>query len=82
MPIATRVLEHVSSPAAGAATGSPAGLSKRIRSEYEEMPCLRLTLPQASRFWNVDRETCQIALEQLVAEGVLVLGRFGYMRRA
>jgi hypothetical protein len=44
------------------------------------MPCLRLTLPQASRFWNVDRETCQRALDQLVAEGVLVLGRFGYMR--
>ncbi|MEO5819059.1 MAG: hypothetical protein ABIT71_01025 [Vicinamibacteraceae bacterium] len=44
------------------------------------MPCLRLTLPQASRFWNVDRETCQAALDQLVDEGALVQGRFGYMR--
>ena len=44
------------------------------------MPCLRLTLPQASRFWNVDWETCHAALDQLVADGFLVLGRFGYMR--
>jgi hypothetical protein len=73
MPMATRVLERVATPADTA-------LSQRIRSEYEEMPCLRLTLPQASRFWNVDRETCRIALDQLVAEGVLVVGRFGYMR--
>jgi hypothetical protein len=84
MPMVTRVREHVSSPAAGpaaaAAPGSLAGLSERIRSEYEEMPCLRLTLPQASRFWNVDRDACQAALDQLVAEGVLVLGRYGYMR--
>jgi hypothetical protein len=71
--MATRVLERVATPADTA-------LSQRIRSEYEEMPCLRLTLPQASRFWNVDRETCRIALDQLVAEGVLVVGRFGYMR--
>ena len=73
MPIATHVLERVSLPAL-------ANLSQRIRSEYEEKPCLRLTLPQASRFWNVDRETCRIALDQLVAEGVLIHGRFGYMR--
>jgi hypothetical protein len=73
MPMATRVLERGATPAVTA-------LSQRIRSEYEEMPCLRLTLPQASRFWNVDRETCRIALDQLVAEGVLVVGRFGYMR--
>jgi hypothetical protein len=73
MSLATRAFERVSSPAGA--------LSQRIRAEYAEMPCLRLTLPQASRFWNVDRETCLTALEQLVAEGFLVLGRFGYMKR-
>jgi hypothetical protein len=72
MSLATRALERVSSPAVP--------LSQRIRAEYEEMPCLRLTLPQASRFWNVDRQTCLAALDQLVEEGFLVLGRFGYMR--
>jgi Fic family protein len=72
MPLATRAYERVPSPAAA--------LSQRIRAEYAEMPCLRLTLPQASRFWNVDRATCLAALDQLVAEGFLVLGRYGYMR--
>ena len=80
MPMATRVRAHISSPAAGAAPEPVVGLTQRIRSEYEDMPCLRLTLPQASRFWNVDRATCQTALDQLVADGFLVLGRFGYMR--
>jgi hypothetical protein len=70
--MATRASERVSSPAVA--------LSQRIRAEYAEMPCLRLTLPQASRFWNVDRETCHAALERLVTDGFLVLGRFGYMR--
>jgi hypothetical protein len=72
----TRVLERVSS----SPPLSAVGLSQRIRSEYAEMPCLCLTLPQASRFWNVDRETCRTALEQLVEEGVLVQRRHGYMR--
>ncbi len=80
MPMVTRQLERASSSAVRGMVAPVAGLSQRIRAEYEEMPCLRLTLPQASRFWNVDRETCQRALDQLVAEGVLVLGRFGYMR--
>jgi hypothetical protein len=72
MPMATHARERASS--------SATALSQRIRAEYAEMPCLRLTLPQASRFWNVDRETCCAALDQLVDEGFLVLGRFGYMR--
>ncbi len=72
MSLAIRAFERVSSPAAT--------LSQRIRAEYAEMPCLRLTLPQASRFWNVDRETCRAVLDQLVADGFLVLGRYGYMR--
>jgi hypothetical protein len=72
MPLATLARERASSPVAA--------LSLRIRAEYAEMPCLRLTLPQAARFWNVDRETCFAALDQLVADGFLVLGQFGYMR--
>lgn len=72
MSLAIRALERVSPPAAT--------LVQRIRAEYEEMPCLRLTLPQASRFWNVDQGTCLAVLDELVAEGFLVLGRFGYMR--
>jgi hypothetical protein len=72
MSLAIRASARASSPAAV--------LALRIRAEYEEMPCLRLTLPQAARFWSVDRATCLAALDQLVAEGFLVLGRYGYMR--
>jgi len=72
MAMATHARERASS--------SAAVLAQRIRAEYAEMPCLRLTLPQASRFWNVDREICSAALDQLVDDGFLVLGRFGYMR--
>ena len=61
-------------------TSNPPVLAQRIRAEYEEMPCLRLTLPQASRFWHVDQDTCRTVLEQLVTDGFLVHGRFGYMR--
>jgi hypothetical protein len=58
----------------------PAVLARRIRSEFEEMPCLRLTLRQAARFWSVDPDTCHAVLEQLVADGFLVHGRHGYGR--
>jgi len=71
MSLAIRALERVSPTAT---------LSQRIRAEYAEMPCLRLTLAQAARFWNVDQATCRGVLDELVAEGFLVLGRFGYMR--
>ncbi len=75
MPLATCVSTRVER------ASSPVGaLSERIRAEYAEMPCLRLTLPQASRFWNEDRDTCRAALDRLVADGFLVLGRYGYMR--
>lgn len=70
MPMVARAVERVPVPV----------LTHQIRGEYEEMPCLRLTLAQASRFWNVDMETCRSVLEQLVADGFLVRGRFGYMR--
>jgi hypothetical protein len=70
MPMVARAIERIPVPV----------LAHQIRGEYEEMPCLRLTLPQASRFWNVDVETCRAVLDQLVADGFLVLGRFGYMR--
>ena len=39
---------------------------KRIRGEYLEMPCLRLTLEQAQRLCGVDRTLCQRVLDTLV----------------
>lgn len=47
-------------------------LAARVRSEYHEMPGLRLTLAQASRLWQLDTETCEAVLEYLVREGFLI----------
>ena len=54
-------------------------LSSRIEAEYVEMPGLSVTLPQAQRLWAVDRHTCGVVFERLIARGVLrmtVRGRF------
>ena len=46
-------------------------LLARIRGEYREMPGLCLTLPEASRLWQIDRTACTRILEGLVAEKFL-----------
>jgi hypothetical protein len=46
-------------------------LVERVRGEYREMPGLCLTLPQASRFLQIDRADCERILEALVAERFL-----------
>jgi hypothetical protein len=43
----------------------------RIRSEYREMPGLKLTAAQASRFWNLGPEESRAALETLVEARIL-----------
>ena len=40
-------------------------LLHRIRSEYLEMPGLKLTRPQAKRLWGLDEHTCSHVLELL-----------------
>jgi hypothetical protein len=46
-------------------------LVERIREEYAAMPGLKLTREQACRLWGVGHETCEAALETLLAEGFL-----------
>ena len=43
----------------------------RIRSEYREMPGLKLTAAQASRFWNLGPEESRVALDTLVDARIL-----------
>ncbi len=43
----------------------------RIRSEYREMPGLRLTLSQAAHMWQLDARACEAVLLALVDEGFL-----------
>jgi len=47
------------------------GLVERVRSEFLEMPGLRLTPAQAARLWNVDAATCQRVISTLVGSAFL-----------
>ena len=46
-------------------------LEARIRAEFAEMPGLKLTLPQASRLFNLERLRCERILEELLTHGDL-----------
>ena len=52
-------------------------LVERVRGEYREMPGLSLTLSQACRLWQVDRDQCEAVLETLVAEQFLIRTKAG-----
>ena len=41
-------------------------LLNRVRSEFLEMPGLRLRVDQAQRLWNLDRASCELLLSSLV----------------
>jgi len=45
-----------------------------IREEFEDTPGLRLTVPEASRFWGLDEGVCELVFAQLMATGVLAEG--------
>ncbi|MGH9382760.1 MAG: hypothetical protein ACRD2N_00485 [Vicinamibacterales bacterium] len=46
-------------------------LTRRVQSEYEEMPGLSLTAPRAFRFLGLDKETGTAVLAMLVERGFL-----------
>ena len=52
-------------------------LVRRIRAEYDEMPGLSVTFPQACRLWQVDTATCQRVLDILVGENFLARRKDG-----
>jgi hypothetical protein len=59
-----------------------ARLVRRIRSEFLEMPGLRLTPAQASKLWDVDRQTSEAILDVLAILGFLVKRTDGAYLRA
>jgi hypothetical protein len=65
------------SPTAAATTTLSPHLLARIRSEYLEMPGMRLTVLQARRLWGVDILTCASALAVLESAGFLETTRDG-----
>lgn len=46
-------------------------LVTRVRAEFNEMPGLRLTLPQAQRLWGVEPGICRSVVELLVRDAFL-----------
>ena len=46
-------------------------LVRRARADFDEMPGLQLTFPQARRLWNMDAEDCRSVLDTLVDAGFL-----------
>lgn len=57
-------------------------LLRRIRSEFLEMPGLRLTPAQAARLWALDRPTSERVLDGLTVTGFLLKSRDGAYLRA
>ena len=53
----------------------------RIRSEFLEMPGLKLTVPQALRLWGVDQPTCEAVIEKLTQANFLMRTRDGAIIR-
>lgn len=63
-------------PQAASAARHPArsddvDVRSRLRAEFAEMPGLKLTLPQASRLFNLKPGRCQDLLRRLVQDGDL-----------
>jgi hypothetical protein len=44
---------------------------RRVRSEFMEMPGLRLTPAQARRLWGVEREVCHAIIDALIDSAFL-----------
>jgi len=57
-------------------------LLHRIRSEFTEMPGLRLTPAQAARLWGMERHTSERILDGLAMAGFLSKNREGAYLRA
>lgn len=49
-----------------------------ITAEYKEMPGLKLTARQASRFWHLGPTESERLLDALVTDGVLLRTRDGH----
>ena len=60
---------------------SPEEAFRRIRSDFLELPGLKLTVAQAARLWGLAVDLASALLEDLVARGFLVRQGDQYCRR-
>jgi hypothetical protein len=54
---------------------------RRIRAEFDEMPCLRVTLEQAGRLFGLSTALAERVLDRLSREGFLEARNGEYVRR-
>jgi len=57
-------------------------VAKRVQAEFEEMPGMTLTMPQASRLFGIEREICKTIVERLVTTSYLKWTNSGAVTRA
>jgi hypothetical protein len=57
-------------------------IARRVRVEYEEMPGLVLTIPQAARLWRLEKSVVEHVMASLVAAEYLRQGPCGFVRRS
>lgn len=57
-------------------------LVTRVRAEFNEMPGLRLTLPQAQRLWGMELTVCETVVDTLVRDAFLRRTDAGAITRA
>ena len=50
---------------------SAPALVERVRGEFNEMPGLQLTVPQAARLWGMELSACRQVVDALVATAFL-----------
>jgi len=57
-------------------------MTRRVRAEFDEMPVRTLTMPQASRLFGIERDTCRAVVERLVSVCYLKWTASGAFTRA
>lgn len=57
-------------------------VAKRVRAEFEEMPGMSLTMPQASRLFGIEQAICKTIVDRLVTAAYLRWTQDGAVTRA
>ena len=57
-------------------------MAERIRAEFEEMPGMMLTMPQASRLFGLEHEVCRTVVDRLITTAYLKWTHSGAVTRA
>ena len=66
---------------AAAYARSTSGIGTIICGEFNEMPGMRLTIPQVCRLWTLTRPEAEVVVRSLVERGVLAVDDGGRVCR-